>query len=481
MIYNRNFIHSLPLHSYQKQAINFIYTHPFAGLFLDVGMGKSLITLTALSCIKPEKTLIIAPKAIARSTWTDEIDKWHVPLKYQSLIVNQKGNKLSPKKRKEAYDEALTSQEPKLYFLNRDLVKNCVEYFLKKKTWPFKYVVIDESQSFKSYSSQRFKALQKVRPYITRLIELTGTPTPGGLMDLWPQIYLLDQGKSLGHNITAYRNQFFNAVKYVDNHPVKWEPIKSSTYNAEKDIYQRIKPLVISMKNTALKLPPITYAIDKVYLSDKQYKLYQELVKTNVLNLDDDLQVTADNAAVLSNKLSQMASGSLYVDDQHDFIQIHNEKLKMTEYLINNTPSPVIIAYHYQSDLRLLKDFLTKKHYQYVAFDNSTEQIKAWNNGDIPILLLQPASSGFGLNLQMGGHTLIWYTMPWSLEQYLQTNGRIARQGQKYPVVIHHLVTAKTIDTRILQALKHKDTSQNALMAAVRSTLNTNLAKKEKK
>ena len=477
MIYNRQYIHSLPLHQYQKDAVNFIYQHHYAGLFLDVGMGKSLITLTALSCIIPKKTLIIAPKAIARSTWTDEIDKWHAPLKYRSLIINNKGKKLTKAKRQLAYQQALDDPKPCLYFINRDLVKDCVDYF-GKDNWPFKYIVIDESQSFKSPRSSRFKALRKIRPQVERLIELTGTPTPNGLLDLWSQIYLLDQGESLGETITRYRQQFFNVVKYINNVPVKWKAVKTPTYDAEKDIYQRIKSLVISMKNTKLNLPPVTYVNDKVYLDDDQYKAYQTLIKDKVLDLDSELSVTVDNAAVLSNKLSQIASGSLYIDDDHNFIEVHDEKLKRTKYIIDNTDSPVIVAYHYQSDLKLLTDYFTKNKMNFTVFDNSPEQIRAWNAGEIPILLLQPASSGFGLNLQKGGHTLIWYTLPWSLEQYLQTNGRLARQGQTKPVIIHHLITAKTIDTRILNALKHKDLSQTALMSAVKYTIQTSAKKK---
>lgn len=473
MIYNKDYIHKLPLHQYQKQAVNFIYQTPYAGLFLDVGMGKSLITLTALACLKPEKTLIIAPKAIARSTWIDEIDKWHAPLKYESLIVNSQGKDFSLKERKKRYDKVLANPEPKLYFLNRDLVTQCVDYYhKKKKPWPFKYVVIDESQSFKSYSSRRFKSLRKVRPQIERLIELTGTPTPNGLMDLWPQIYLLDEGRTLGHTITEYRARFFTPVRYIQNRPIKWAPLKSPTYDAEKDIYQRIKSNVISMKNTKLKLPKITYKIDKVYLDNDEYDQYRTLVRDKVLDFDNTIEVTADNAGILSNKLSQMANGALYIDDNHNFIQIHQKKLEMCDYLINNTSSPVIVAYHYKSDLKLLEENLTKRKIPYTVFRGEPELIDKWNAGKIPVLLLQPASAGFGLNLQRGGHTLIWYSVPWSLEQYIQTNGRIARQGQKNPVIIHHILTAKTIDLRILSALRHKDLSQNNLMNAVNYSLN---------
>lgn len=470
---NIKYVQQLPLHKYQKQAILFILTHPFAGLFLDVGMGKSLITIAALSTLPKENTLVIAPKNIARSTWIDEIDKWHAPLLYKSLIVNKKGEKLSKKERYKAYHDVVWGK-PRVYFLNRDLIGDCIDYFKKynEDTWPFRYVVIDESQSFKSYNSQRFKKLKQIRSQITRLIELTGTPTPNGLMDLWPQIYLLDGGKSLGSSISEYRMAFFKAVKFVNSHPVKWEPLKIGNYNAEQDIYNHIRPYVISMKNTALQLPPVTYAKDKVYLDDTQRAAYEQMKKKHVLPITTEKSILANNAAVLVGKLSQMASGALYVDDDKNYLHIHDEKLKRVEYIINNTPTPVLIAYHFKSDLDMMQKYFQKNKIGYHIFDGSTEMVRNWNARKYHVMLIQPASSGAGLNLQKGGHTLVWYTMPWSLEQYIQMNGRLARQGQTEPVVIHHIITANTIDERILSALKHKDMSQKTLMAAVRFALN---------
>lgn len=467
------FSDSLPLHDYQKQAVNFIKNQRYAGLFLDVGMGKSLITLAALSDLPKAPTLVIAPKSIAKNTWTDEIDKWHIPLEYQSLIVNQNGNTLSKKKRHELYEQVLTNK-PKIYFTSRDLITDCVKYYLSKtnKVWPFAYVVIDESQSFKSHNSKRFKSLKKVRPVIYRLIELTGTPAPSGLMDLWSQIYLLDRGQKLGPTMEIYRRSFFKPIKYIQNRPVKWAPLKYPGYNAERDIYQRIKPHVISMKNTKLSLPPVTYTDDKVELSSKERNLYNTFLKKHVLSLAPDLDITAQNSAVLMLKLSQMASGALYVNDEHDFAEIHQQKLKRLNYIINNTDSPVIVAYHFKSDLKMIKDYLSQNHLNFTVFDNSKDQIDAWNNRQIPILLLQPASSGFGLNLQYGGHTLVWYTLPWSLEQYQQTNGRLNRQGQKEPVIIHHLICKNTVDIKIMQSLKQKDITQTSLMNAVKYAIN---------
>lgn len=471
---NLDYIKSLPLHSYQVQAKDFIIQHRYSGLFLDVGMGKSLITLAALSELPKAHTLILAPKVIARATWLDEIDKWKAPLKYRSLIVNGKGNDLSKKKRYEAYEQVL-KDPPMVYFLSRDLITDCVNYYLTNhnNTWPFSYIVIDESQGFKSPKSNRFKALKKVRPAIYRMIELTGTPTPNGLMDLWSQIYLLDQGKNLGKTITAYRRNFFIPVRYYHNFPVQWDPIKRNGYDAEKDIYQRVKPFVISMKNTQLKLPPVTYAKDKVFMTPNEEKAYHQMAKKFVLQISPTMEVTAKNKGVLSNYLSQMASGSLYVDDNQTFVKIHSQKLERTQYIIDNTPSPVLVAYHYKSDLKMLTDFFIKNKQPYEVFDGSPEMIAKWNKGKIPVMLLQPASAGFGINLQQGGHTLVWYTLPLSLEQYIQTNGRLARQGQKYPVVIHQLITNKTVDERILYSLHHKDLTQTNLMKAVQFTLDS--------
>lgn len=473
MLENLDYARNLPLHDYQKRAVNFVVSHSHAGLFLDVGMGKSLITLTALSVLPKEKTLVIAPRAIARATWIDEIDKWHAPLKYRSLIVNDNGKPLDKENRYQAYIKAYQDQDPRIYFLNKDLVTDCIKYYQKQKnmSWPFKYLVIDESQNFKSYKSKRFAELKKVLPNIERLIELTGTPAPNGLMDLWPQIYLLDRGQSLGQTISDYRSRFFKPTVYIQNHPVNWKPLKYVGYDAEQDIYQRIKPCVISMKNTTLKLPPVTYVNDKVYLDTDQYDLYQKMVKQKVLQITPDCEVTASNAAVLAGRLSQMASGALYINDEHDFIHIHDEKLKRTEYIINNTDSPVLVVYYWQSDLKMLKEYLKKHKVSFSVFDKSPEMIKNWNQGKYKAMLMQ-ASAGVGINLQQGGHTMVWYTLPWNLEQYIQVNGRLARQGQKYPVIIHQLMTDKTIDTRILSALKQKDVTQQHLIAAVQDQLN---------
>ena len=337
----------------------------------------------------------------------------------------------------------------------------------KKPVWCFPTVIIDELQSFKSHDSIRFKALKSVSNCITRFIGLTGTPTPKGPMDLWAEIYLMDNGKRLGKNITAYRNTFFLPGRIVNGYPIEWIPKP----DAEQEIYNRIKDLVISLKNTNLTLPPITYNNIFVYLSDGESKVYKKLLKTQVLAFDNGDKIVAQNAAVLTAKLSQMASGAIYTNENHDYKIIHKHKLEQCEYIINNTDSPVLIAYHFKSDKEMLLNYFKDTDIKVHVFDGSPEMIHKWNNKELPVMLIQPASAGHGLNLQQGGHTLIWYTMPWSLEAYLQTNARLYRQGQTEHVMIHHLLAYNTIDTHILDVLEKKDASEQALLDAVLQTI----------
>lgn len=428
---------------------------------------NTLITLSALYDINPTgHVLVIAPVNIARSTWIDEIKKWNLPLRYKSLIVNERGKKLTRKKRLELYNQVL-NEPPTIYFINRDLVADLVEnapVINGQKIWAFPNIVIDELQSFKNYASERFKALRKVLPCVHRLIGLTGTPTPKGLMDLWAQIYLMDGGQRLGRTISQYRDMFFFPGMRVNNIPVEWRPKPG----AEDYIYNAIGDIVISMKNTNLVLPPVTYNNINVYMDPNEEAIYKRMMRDQVLEVAPGEKVMAANAAVLSAKLSQMASGALYTDNKHNFIKIHTKKVETCEYIINNTGSPVLIAYHFQSDKAMLLEHLKKAGIDARAFNGTPEMIHEWNAGNIPVMLLQPASAGHGLNLQDGGHTLIWYTVPWSLEEYLQTNARLYRQGQQHPVVIHHLLTAGTIDQKILASIEKKDMSQQALLDAVR-------------
>lgn len=479
----------IPLHDYQIYAKNFLLQHPYCGLFLQMGLGKTGIVLEALWELNPNQhVLVIAPKTIARCTWVNEIEKWGMNFRTQSLLVNERGKQLTKKKREEIYD-TIRDAQPTVYFINREMLPNLVSYFMydpkraKNKTkpqkhaappkhgqspWPFGIVVIDESQSFKSYTAERFKAMKIARDFTSRVILLTGSPAPKSLEDLWPQIYLLDKGARLGTTITSYRNQYFNPGLIVNNYPVQWIPKPG----AEEQIYQLISDLVISMKNKYITLPPLTFNPISVEMDEDERKLYKEFMKTSVLDLGDGQEIEAVNAAVLSAKLSQMASGAIYTNAKaHEYHLIHKHKLEVCEYIINNTQGNVLIAYHFQSDKQMLLEYFKEVDIPAQVFDGSPEMERAWNKKQIRVLLLQPASCGFGLNLQEGGCTLIWYTLPWSLEEYEQTNARIYRQGQTEPVVIHQLMTRGTIDTKILKALEQKDLSQQRLLDAVEATL----------
>lgn len=473
------------LHDYQEQAKNFLITHPKAGLFLDVGFGKTLTTLAALlemgmKGLISGHILVIAPKAIARSTWIDEMAKWGIPANTVSLIVNERGKQLSRKKRLEKYAE-IETHPPAFYFINRELVDDLVKWHAEnKKPWPFSTIVVDELQAFKSHSASRFKALKAVAPMTKRFIGLTGTPMPNGVEDLWAEIYLMDQGARLGPNITTYRNNYFTPGLVMNNVTVNWRPKPG----AEEIIYSKINDIVISVRNPNIKLPEVTYNDVVCHMSDDEMKKYKELAKEKVLDfmLDtgEEGSIEAQNAAVLQAKLSQMASGALYLEKgKTDYIRIHERKLEMLAYIIeNNNCSPVLVAYHFQSDLAEIKRYLdaiykstNDSRYLYKVFDGSPEMIHEWNQGVIPIMLLQPASAGHGINIQDGGHTLVWYTLPWSLEHYIQTCGRLNRQGQKHPVIIHHLITEGTVDRRIASVLEKKDASEKELLDAVAITV----------
>lgn len=460
---------TLPLHDYQLYALNFIEEHPYCGIFLDIGLGKTLTTLAAFTQLREKgltgHILVIAPKAIAQSTWQDEIAKWNLPFKTVSFLADEKGHAVSAKKRQEIYEEAAAfaaKSDWHLYFINRELVTKLVDL----GPWLFKNVVIDESQSFKSPTAKRFKALKKVRGRIQRLVELTGTPAPNSLEDLWSQIYLLDQGERLGTSISQYRAKYFKPGMLINGHPVDWRPLPGS----EEQIYQAIGDLVISMKNTRLELPKLTMVTDTVEMPPKAKNSYLQLKKEQVLEVGGG-EITADNAAVLAGRLRQLASGAIYEEDGVNYQEFFADKLERCFYLTSNTSSPCLVAYYFHSDASRLLKYYKKNGVMAELFDGSPQMIKRWNQGEIQVMLVQPASAGAGLNLQAGGHTLIWFTLPWSLEQYQQMNGRLYRQGQKKPVIIHHLLTKGTIDQHVLASLKHKDISQESLLKAVRMSL----------
>lgn len=460
---------------HQRLACNFVKSHPYCGLFLPMGLGKTSTTLEALYELNPtHHVLILGPKPVMRTTWADEIEKWGFPFRVNSLITNERGTQLTAAKRHEKY-AAIYDHQPTVWFLNYELTVDLIEHLPRvkgKPIWPFPTVILDEAQAFKSPNSKRFKALKKMRPYMQRVIELTGTPAPNGVIDIWSLIYLLDQGARLGSTLTQYRTQWFVPTGYIDNRPYGWVPRPGSS----DIIFQAISDITISFDSLASTIPPVTYNDVKVQLSKEERALYKEMVKERVLTFQVDEETheaIAVNAAVLSAKLSQMASGALYLDGTNtEWAHIHDRKLDACVNIIENAGSPVIVAYHFKSDMKMLVDRFKEEKIEAEVLDNSPDMVHRWNEGKIPVLLIQPASSGHGLNLQEGGYTLIWYTLPWSLEHYLQTNARLARQGQKHPVIIHRLLCEGTIDTKINNALKNKDTSQTALLNAVKLTLN---------
>lgn len=464
------------LHDYQQVAQQFLMTRPKAAAFLDMGFGKTLTSLHTLNRLMPSgHILVIAPLNIIRSTWIDEIEKWGFAVRVRSLALNDKGKSLPRKKRLERYEEVFTSS-PTMFFINQELIHDLVENMpmktingKKTKLWPFETIIIDESQGFKNPSSKRFKALKKVSPHTKRIIELTGTPSPNGPLDLWSQMYLLDEGEALGKTFSEYRAKYFYESKYVDGRPVAWTPLPGAT----DEIYRRIKHLAISVENTSIKMPPRLPVNDiLIHLSESEMDLYQEMKKEAVLSLidqaGDEVTITSENAGALMARLIQMSSGTLYTDEKHNYKVLHQRKIEYLDYMLNNISTPVIVPHRFNADKIELMRELKKRGHDAHLFDGSREMVKAWNEGKLPVMLLQPASAGHGLNLQDGGHTLIWYSLPHSLEHYAQTNARLDRQGQKNPVAIHRLITAGTRDTLLPLLLEGKHMTQAALLDAVK-------------
>lgn len=442
-------------HRYQAFSTEFILKHKSAGLFLECGLGKSVITLTAIvelmyNMFDVSKVLVIAPLRVADTTWQDEIEKWeHLKCLKLSKILGNKKNRIMA-----LYKKA------DVYTINRENVPWLVDFY--KNDWPFDMVIIDELSSFKSPSAKRFKALKKVRHKIKRIVGLTGTPAPNGLLNIWSQIYLLDGGKRLGRTFTGYRNRYFHPQKYINGGiPTDY----TINEDAEEKIYEKISDICISMKALDyLKMPECIFNKVMVELSEKDMKLYCKLERDLLLPFEDS-DVDAKNAVVLSNKLLQMASGAVY-DEFGDVKHIHDKKLDALEDLIEAANGkPVLVYYGFKHDKDRIKERFD------VEDINTSEDIANWNDGKIQIALCHPAATGHGLNLQEGGCTIIWFSMTWSLELYQQANARLYRQGQKHNVVIHHIIAKDTVDEKVIQALENKDTSQTALIDAVKARI----------
>ncbi len=569
---------------HQQMARDFIVSRPHCGVFLGIGGAKTLSTLAALAQVRPAgHILVVAPLAIARSTWIDEIEKWGFPLRTKSLLVDENDRPLSKEARLAAFDTVFTDP-PTMYFINQELLsqparpehlvvptgpppspleprhlsvldalvasgpipqaelveavrttvgpqgpkgtllpksevmrrikelkdagtiairpvdcrscggKGCRECraglvdrmpvvkvpngttpagrpsYRNAVQWPFPTVIIDESQNMKNPSSERFKALKRVRPAIERLIELTGTPSPQSMLDLWAQIYLIDQGATLG-TYTQYRSRFFTPTMHVDGRPVKWEMLPG----AEKEIYQLVAPFVMSAQNASIPMPQFSIDTVNVTLPRDVMDAYKEFVKERVLELASPhpndpsrLVITADNAGILHGKLVQFASGTIYTDDSGGYAVIHQEKEEMLRHLVGNASSNTLVAYRFISEIDRITQALAKDGIDVAKFDGSRAMVKAWNDKSIPVMLLHPRSAGPGLNLQAGGHTLVWYTLPDSLEHYQQLNGRLIRIGQGQHVQVMQMVTKGTKDATLPWALERKKRIQDGLLDAVR-------------
>lgn len=440
-------------HGYQEYATNWILNKDKVGLLMDMGLGKTVCTLTAIeeliyNYFDIVKALVIAPLRVAEDTWTVEAEKWdHLKhLKISKILGNEKERR------------AALNIKADIYVINREnvvwLVKEC------GKHWPFDMVVVDELSSFKSPKSQRFKALRKVRA--KRIVGLTGTPSPNGLMDLWSEIYLLDQGERLGRTLTSYRDQYFMPDKRNQNIIFSYKPKEE----AEEVIYKKLSDICISMKaEDYLELPERIDNIIPVNLQKDVEEKYKKFEKELLLPLKDS-DIVANNAAVLTNKLLQFANGAIY-DENDEVVEIHNEKLKALEEIIEAASGkPVLIFYAYKHDRDRLK-----KYFKSAKELKTLEEIKKWNNGEIEIMLVHPASAGHGLNLQAGGNIIIWFGLTWSLELYQQANARLYRQGQKQNVIIHHLVARGTIDEDVMKALENKSVGQEVLLQAVKARI----------
>lgn len=450
-------------HDYQEYAIRFILGHPLAAIILDMGLGKTSITLTAISLLcfdyfEVHKALVIAPLRVARNTWTDEVQKWD----------HLKGLRLSVAVGTEEERRAALLREADVYVINRENVQWLVENRCLPKGCDM--LVVDELSSFKNGSSKRFRALMKIRPFFKRAVGLTGTPTGNGLMDLWAEFKLLDMGERLGKFITGFRTKYFVPDKTNGHIVYSYRPLPG----AEDAIYERIKDMTLSMKaEDHLAMPRLISNVYPVEMEPPEKEAYERLKKDMVLSLGKD-EITAASAGVLAGKLSQMANGAIY-DDDGKVIEIHERKLDALEDNITAAlGKPVLVAYWFQHDLIRIKRRLQERGIQFEEL-KSDESLRRWNEGKIPVALIHPASAGHGLNLQQGGNILIWFGLTWSLELYQQTNARLWRQGQPASfVVIQHILAKGTVDYQILRALQKKNVTQEALIAAVKANIGGN-------
>lgn len=444
-------------HNYQQYCIDRICLDPAIALFLDMGLGKTAITLSAIKRLKYEmwcvhKVLVIAPKTVAESVWVKEAAKWKgLKCLRFSLVLG------TADQRRRALDAPAD-----IYLINRENTQWLVNYY--GHDWPFDMVVLDESSSFKNHQAKRFKALKLERSRIKRIVELTGTPNPRSLMDLWSQVYLLDGGARLGRTISSYRDAYFVPDKRNRTTIFSYAP----KLGAADEIFSRVSDICISMKaEDYLELPDLIYDDIPVVLDAAAQKAYDRLERDTLLQVDDETIITAGTAATLRGKLLQLCNGAVY-DEDHDVVTVHDCKIEaLMETVEQLNGQHAIICYNFRHDLQRLTAALSKTQFRVAVYAGKAQE-EAWNAGEIDLLLIQPASCGYGLNLQDGGHHVIWFGLNDSLELYQQTNARLHRQGQPYPVIVHHLIVQGGTDEDVIKSINSKANMQDCLLEALK-------------
>ena len=441
-------------HTYQTRLKDFIIANRYAFLTVDMGLGKTVTTLTAIRELiedycETDRVLVIAPKSVAENTWTGECAKWdHLAHLRVSVVMGTEAQRI----------RALTTPAD-IYVINRDNVQWLVDSSIG---WPFDTVIIDESSSFKNPQARRFKALRKVRPHIRRMILLTGTPSPNGHMDLWAQLWLIDMGQRLGRTLGSFRSRYFKPGR--SNGHVVYDWILQP--GAGDQISEKIKDVTVSLKaEDWLEVPDLIESDIRIALSPTEAKAYKDFERDQLLSVDGK-DIEAVTAAALANKLLQFTGGAMY-DTEYGWHQTNDAKLRALEDIIETAGSePVLVFYQFKHELARLQERF--KALQPVTFSGEPETLRAWNEGKIRLLLCQPASVQYGLNMQNGGHILVWYTPTWNLEQYQQANARLHRQGQERPVLCYRLICEGTIDNRVIAAISAKDRAQESLLAIIR-------------
>lgn len=446
------------LHAYQRTAVEHIKEHPESALFLDMGLGKTVSTLTAIvdliNLFEVSKVLIVAPKRVAEMTWGDEVENWQ----------HLNGLRVSVIKGTAKQREAAARADADIYTVSRDNLVWLLQMWGGSKV-PYDMIVLDELSSFKNHQSKRFKAAKIIRRSCNRVVGLTGTPAPNGLIDLWAQMYLVDGGVRLGKTITDYRANYFRPGAQNGGIIYEYKPLPTT----ENVLSEKIADITLSMKALDfLDMPELTYINNYVELSPKVKKQYDKFEEDQVLQLMQEEEITALSAAALSNKLLQFAGGAIY-DADRQVHGVHNEKLEtLVEMIEAANGSPVLVAYNFQHEKDRILDAL--KDYGAEALEG-VDSVRRWNNGEIPVLVTHPASAGHGLNMQKGGNRIIWFGVTWSLELYQQFNARLWRQGQRNGVFVHHIVARGTIDEKVIAALSGKAATQDGLMSAVKDLI----------